>query len=63
MTEDEEVFGKDVMVYCGQHLRPHATGWCTVAVRDKVKLDTPLDAPDGEVWEECRRKGLKIYGD
>lgn len=24
--------------YCGQHLRAHATGWCTVSLRDKKAL-------------------------
>lgn len=32
----DEHLGK--FVYCQQHLRVHATGWCTVSERDKVPL-------------------------
>lgn len=39
-TEDEAL-GK--FVYCTQHLRVHATGWCTVANRDKLPLDAETE--------------------
>jgi len=33
-----ETFGKEVWVYCNQHLAAHKTGWCGVHSRDKVGL-------------------------
>jgi len=38
-TEDQIAFGRNAWIYCDQHLRPHTTGWCTVPVRNKIKLD------------------------
>jgi hypothetical protein len=60
VTEDEKVFGIGQWVYCGQHLRPHRTGWCTVGVRDKVGLGT---TDETEAWEKCSRLGLRLYKD
>ncbi len=57
-TEDKRVFG-DCWVYCNQHMKPHETGWCTISVRDKVKLDA-TNAKDA--YAECEAKGLKLYG-
>lgn len=58
MTEDEKAFGERVWVYCDQHLRPHMTGWCTVASKNKTLLQstTPTDAE-----AECKAKGFKLY--
>lgn len=54
----DEHLGK--FVYCGQHLNPHETGWCTVDVMDKL----PLRAQTQEdAVAECRHFGLKLYGD
>jgi hypothetical protein len=60
MTEDAKEFGEKAIVYCKSHLRPHDTGWCTVGIRDKVKLDstTIKDAVD-----ECRVKGYVLFSD
>lgn len=58
ITEDEKYFGRAVMVYCNQHLRPHSTGWCTVSIDNKIKLeaDNIKDA-----YAECEALGLKVY--
>lgn len=47
-------------VYCKQHLRSHATGWCTVDASDKIALEAK-DGPTAR--EECRAKGLDLYGE
>jgi hypothetical protein len=57
-TSDEEYFGRNVWVYCNQHLRPHQTGWCSVHNRNKTKLDATTQA---EAYAECEAKGLKIW--
>lgn len=45
-------------VYCASHLRPHATGWCTVNAFDKI----PLGATRGEdAYAECKRLGFYLY--
>jgi hypothetical protein len=55
--EDLE-FGEDAWVYCGQHLRPHRTGWCTVSKADK----TLLSATNHEdAVAECEAKGLYLF--
>ncbi len=59
-TEDERKFGADAWIYCSSHLRPHATGWCTVSVEDKIRLDA---ATYEDAVKECRARGLRIYGD
>jgi hypothetical protein len=57
-TEDQIAFGRDVWVYCDQHLAAHKTGWCTVAIRNKIKLD----AQNGEdAYAECKGKGYPLY--
>lgn len=58
--EDARVFGEDVYVYCGQHMRPHKTGWCTATLEDKVRLDAKTH---NEAIEECHRKGFRLFGD
>lgn len=60
MTKDTEVFGTDTLVYCKQHMRPHATGWCTVFPEEKIAL-----AAIGvkEAYVECRSKGYPLYGE
>jgi hypothetical protein len=60
VIEDERVFGKDVWIYCNQHLRPHMTGWCTVAVRNKVALKA-TDA--ASAYTECQKRRFKLYDD
>lgn len=57
-SPDDLIFGKDAMIYCASHMRPHTTGWCTVSVEDKILLDA--DSLD-EAYRECEAKGLKIY--
>lgn len=59
-AKDAEVFGADAWVYCKQHVRPHSTGWCTVDVKDKIKLDA---TDRTAAIAECRDKGLKMVGD
>jgi hypothetical protein len=59
-TGDVLAFGADAWVYCSQHMRAHQTGWCTVAVRDKIKLDA---CTANEARDECRVRGLKLYSD
>lgn len=55
ITEDAKVFGENRLVYCSQHHRIHATGWCTVGIRYK----TLLDATDyREAIIEAMQKGL-----
>jgi hypothetical protein len=58
MTEDAKHFGENVFVYCSQHLRPHSTGWCTVSVSNKIKLDATDEVA---AYAECEAKGYKIY--
>lgn len=67
-TEDAKVFGEDVIIYCGQHLNPHATGWCTVSLRDKVSLGIKFgpssksyDEAMREAGDKCQRLGLKLF--
>jgi len=59
VTDDFKAFG-DRWVYCGQHLRPHKTGWCTVGVRDKIVLRA-LNEKDAIL--ECREKSYKLFAD
>lgn len=57
-TLDEIAFGRETFVYCRQHLKPHATGWCGVSPRDKIGLGViSVD----EAYAKCRDWGLKIY--
>lgn len=58
VTEDEKEFGVDAIVYCKQHLRPHATGWCTVSNSDKVKLESETV---GDAIRECIARGYKLH--
>ncbi len=58
LTEDEQVFGENVFVYCNQHLRPHLTGWCTVPARNKIKLKATNHV---EAGLECKEMGYKLY--
>ncbi len=62
-TEDELVFGKDAWVYCNQHMRPHITGWCSVAVRDKVGLGAVSVVSADAAYEKCREWGFALYTD
>jgi len=58
-TEDEKAFGSRAWIYCDQHMRPHETGWCTVGVSHKRKLDaTDYYA----AIRECKSKGFALYG-
>lgn len=61
-TEDQ-ILGE--WIYCGQHLRPHQSGWCTVSLEDKVGLG-PFTGQSEEqlvkATEKCRRLGLKVTG-
>jgi len=62
LTEDEIVFGKNMWIYCSQHLRPHVTGWCTVPVREKLGLGLSND-PNNEAsaYSKCKHLGLELY--
>lgn len=57
-TADELAFGRKAWVYCGQHLRPHLTGWCTVHNLEKVKLTATTEK---EAYDECVSEGLILY--
>ncbi|MFM7009089.1 MAG: hypothetical protein ACKO0Z_07105 [Betaproteobacteria bacterium] len=57
-TEDAEVFGESVWVYCKSHLRPHDTGWCTVPASDKIALEAKTYA---DAVEECNERGFELY--
>jgi hypothetical protein len=46
-------------VYCRQHLRPHATGWCTVGPEDKEPLRATTRE---EAYAEVRANGWAIWG-
>lgn len=59
-TEDELEFGRKKWIYCGQHLNPHITGWCTVGNQHKTLLDATTQE---EAYEECRRKDFALYRD
>ena len=58
VTDDARTFGADAWVYCKSHVGPHSTGWCTVPVSDKVKLDAKDRVA---AVAECKTKGLKIF--
>lgn len=59
-TDDAKTFGVGVWVYCRQHLRPHTTGWCTVHVDQKERLEaTTME----DAYAECRRRTFTIYSD
>lgn len=51
---DDTVYGTKY-VYCTQHCRVHDTGWCTVAVVDKIPL---LSKTAVEAQEEWDRKAM-----
>lgn len=59
-TEDEKEFGRNRLVYCKEHLRPHSTGWCSVGNRHKVALNS---IHPKEAYEECKIRGFKIIGE
>lgn len=54
-TGDDLEFGRNVWIYCGQHLRHHLTGWCSVSNRYKVKLRATTEA---EAIAECKVRGF-----
>lgn len=56
ITKDKQIFG-DCYVYCSQHLRPHKTGWCTVHVSEKIKLNAENNE---DVFDECKNKGYTV---
>jgi hypothetical protein len=56
--EDARYFGKDAWIYCGQHLAPHLTGWCTVGPEWKVRLHAENAE---EAGRQCERLGLKLF--
>jgi len=58
ITEDETYFGRGVYVYCDQHMRPHSTGWCTVGLKHKQKLDADNIQ---DAYVECEAKELKVF--
>jgi hypothetical protein len=60
LTEDEKIFGRNCLVYCKQHLRPHSTGWCSVDNDQKVALKS-ID-PKG-AYAECKELGFEVLGE
>ena len=56
--EDAKYFGKNVWIYCGQHLRPHLTGWCTVGLEWKLRLAAE---DEKQAARQCERLGLKLF--
>lgn len=46
---DDRVYGTQ-FVYCTQHCRVHETGWCTVAVVDKIALLSKTLKEAEEEW-------------
>jgi hypothetical protein len=59
-TEDEALFGRGAWIYCRQHMKVHATGWCSVSIRDKIGLGVDT-AQEGV--EKCRAWGFDLYQD
>lgn len=57
-TEDELAFGRKVWIYCDQHMNPHMTGWCSVGIGHKTKLEATTQ---DEAYEECCQKGHELY--
>lgn len=63
-VEDVQAFGENTWVYCGSHLRPHLTGWCTVGVDNKLGLGiigSNTDEKRIEATRKCERLGLTLY--
>lgn len=58
MIEDQQHFGADVWVYCKSHVNPHTTGWCTVSIDQKIKLNATTRQ---EAEDECREKGYPLF--
>jgi hypothetical protein len=58
MTDDERFFGSGVWVYCKSHVNPHTTGWCTVRLNEKTKLNAITYE---EAVDECRQKGYPLF--
>ena len=59
---EDTIFAGD-WIYCGAHLRPHTTGWCTVSNRAKVGLGiTGKGHEKGvEAHRKCELLGLHLY--
>jgi hypothetical protein len=57
-TDDAAFFGDKVWVYCGSHLRPHLTGWCSVGLDMKVMLSAQSET---EAYRQCERLELRLY--
>ena len=55
---DVAAFGRGEWVYCRQHVKPHQTGWCSVAVYDKIGLGVGTAK---EAYAKCEEWGLKIF--
>lgn len=55
---DDRVYGTE-FVYCIQHCRIHGTGWCTVAVVDKIPLLSKT-ANEAEVEWDLKKSTLRI---
>jgi hypothetical protein len=66
-TAPEDVTADRILgewVYCGQHLNPHRSGWCTVGVDWKVGLGSFPGTDDEQrrlAAEKCELLGLKLY--
>jgi len=57
-TDDAIEWGMGVYVYCEAHRGPHVTGWCTVGVRAKIRLDATSFE---DAVSECRGKNLDLW--
>lgn len=55
--EDRKIYGTDQLVYCGNHLTCHETGFCSANIDMKVGMGTK----DGnKARQKCKMLGLKL---
>jgi hypothetical protein len=53
-SQDDTRYGTK-FVYCDQHLRVHATGWCTVSCINKIPLLADTESEAVAEWEMKKR--------
>lgn len=51
-VETEDAMLGTKFCYCSQHLRVHATGWCSVSNTDKVALPADSLAEAFRLWKQ-----------
>lgn len=49
-STDDTIYGTKY-VYCGQHLRVHEVGWCTVSALNKIPLFGETEKEAHAEWE------------